>query len=216
MSPRVSAERRDKYLKDRRDQIIDAAIEVFGSKGLDAATVDEIAQAAGISKGTIYLYFKSKDEIFDAILAERSAIPQFVDLMDATKTSMKSADFPLQAFLEQVGNKFLDTMDDYYPVFRMVLADAHRYPAQAEHIYNNLVLKANKMLAEFLIAQVKAGRIRKLDSPLITARCLIGMLIIYVLSQEMFGGNKFMPIKHDDWVKEAVRIFLEGVQLIHK
>jgi len=213
MSPRVSAERRDKYLKDRRDQIIDAAIEVFGSKGLDIATVDQIAHTAGISKGTIYLYFKSKDEIFDAILAERSAIPQFTDWVDATKISMESADFSLRSFLEQVGNKFLDTMDSYYPVFRMVLADAHRYPVQAEHVYNNLILKANKMLAEFLSVQSKAGRIRKLNSPLITARCLVGMLIIYVLSQEMLGGNKFLPIERKDWVKETVRIFLEGVQI---
>jgi AcrR family transcriptional regulator len=212
MSPRVSAERRDKYFKDRRDQIIDAAIEVFGSKGLDTATVDQIAEAAGISKGTIYLYFKSKDEIFDVILTERSAIPQFIDWMNAAKISTESVDYSLQSFFEQIGNKFLNSMDSYFPVLRIVLADAYRYPLQAEHVYNNLILKANKMLAEFLSVQSKAGRIRKLESPLITARCFIGMLIIYVLSQEMLGGNKFLPIERNEWVRETVRIFLKGVQ----
>lgn len=210
MSPRVSAEHRDKYLRDRRNQIIDVAIELFASKGLDVTTVDEIAQAAGISKGTIYLYFKSKDDIFDAILAERSAMPQFIDLMGDAETST-AAERSLQAFLEQFGNKFLDAMDNYHLVFRMVLVSAHRYPAQAERVYNNLILKANKMLAEFLVAQAKAGRIRRLDSPLVTARCLVGMLLMYVLSQEMLGGKKFTPIQQNDWVKESVRIFLEGV-----
>jgi len=215
MSPRVSKNKRDKYLEDRRNQILDAAIEVFGNKGLDVATVDDIAQAAGISKGTIYLYFKSKDEIFDSILAERSSIPYVADIFSPGKMSPETAELPLQLFLEQVGIQFLSMMEDYHPLFRLILADSHRFPVQAEHVYNNFILKANQMLADYLSTQSKAGRIRNLESPLITARCLIGMLAIYVISQEMLGGKKFMPIEHRAWVKEAVRLFLEGVQVSH-
>lgn len=216
MSPRVSAERREQYLETRRNQIIDAAIEVFGNKGLDVATVDEIAQATGISKGTIYLYFKSKDEIFDAILAERSTLPYMTEVFSSGKMPPEPAELPFQSFLEEMGNKFLNMMDLYQPIFRMVLADAHRFPVQAEHVYNNLILKGNTMLADFLAAQSEAGRIRKLDSPLITARCLIGMLIVFIISQEMLGGKKFMPINRSEWVKEAVRLFMEGVQVSKK
>lgn len=216
MSPRVSAERREQYIAERRSQILDAAIEVFGNKGLDIATVDEIAQAVGISKGTIYLYFKSKDEIFDAILAERSLVPQMADLIESTKVAIESDELPLQLFLERISDKFLREMDNYFPLFRLVLADARRFPVQAEHVYNNLILKANQMFAELLSVQVEAGKIKTLDSPMITARCFIGMLIIYVLSQEMLGGKKFLPIKRDEWVKEAVRLFMEGVQITDK
>ena len=213
MSPRVSAERREQYLETRRNQIIDAAIEVFGHKGLDVATVDEIAQAAGISKGTIYLYFKSKDEIFDAILAERSLMPQMVDLIESPKISMESDEFTLEIFLEKMGEGFLSAMENISPLFRLVIADAYKFPVQAEHVYNNLILKFNQAFAELLTAQVEAGKIKPLDSPLITARCFIGMLIIYVLSQEMMGGKKFTTIKRDEWIKETVRIFLKGIQV---
>ena len=216
MSPRVSAERREQYLETRRNQIIDAAIEVFGHKGLDVATVDEIAQAAGISKGTIYLYFKSKGEIFDAILAERSSLPFMNEVFSPGKMPPELAELSLQSFLEQMGNKFLSMMDLYQPILHMVLADAYRFPVQAEHVYNNLIMKGNKMLADFLAAQSEAGKIRKLDSPLITARCLIGMLIVYIFSQEMLGGKKFVPIEREKWIKEAVRIFMEGVQVTGK
>jgi AcrR family transcriptional regulator len=216
MSPRVSAERREQYLKTRRNQILDAALEVFVDKGLDMATVDEIAQAAGISKGTIYLYFKSKDEIFDTILAERSSIPELIDWIGSTEKLMKSSKFSPQSFLENIGNKYLEAMENYYPLFRMVLANAHRYPAPAEHVYNNLFLRGNKVLAEFLSARVEAGEIKTLDSPLITARCFMGMLIVYVLSQEMLSGKKFTPINRNEWVKETVRLFLEGVQISKK
>jgi AcrR family transcriptional regulator len=213
MSPKISAKRREQYLEEKRNHIIDVAIEIFGSKGLDVATVDEIAQAAGIAKGTIYLYFKSKDEIFDAILAERSLMPQMVDLIESPKISMESDEFTLEIFLEKMGEGFLSAMENISPLFRLVIADAYKFPVQAEHVYNNLILKFNQAFAELLTAQVEAGKIKPLDSPLITARCFIGMLIIYVLSQEMMGGKKFTTIKRDEWIKETVRIFLKGIQV---
>lgn len=58
------------HLDARRRQILDAAAQEFGLKGLDpgAATIDDIAAAAGLSKGSIYSYFKNKDELFEAII----------------------------------------------------------------------------------------------------------------------------------------------------
>ncbi|MDX9974761.1 MAG: helix-turn-helix domain-containing protein, partial [FCB group bacterium] len=52
---------------ERPNQILSAAVEVFAEKGFRAATMDEIAAAAGITKGTIYLYFASKEELFLAM-----------------------------------------------------------------------------------------------------------------------------------------------------
>jgi hypothetical protein len=138
------------------------------------------------------------------------------EVFSAGKMPPELAELPLQEFLEQMGNKFLSMMDLYMPILHMVLADAYRFPVQAEHVYNNLILKGNKLLADFLAAQSEAGRIRKLDSPLITARCLIGMLIVYIFSQEMLGGKKFMPIEREKWIKEAVRLFMEGVEVTDK
>jgi len=56
--------------KMRQDRILDGALNVFKSKGLEGATMDEIANASGFGKGTLYYYFKSKEEVFSAILVE--------------------------------------------------------------------------------------------------------------------------------------------------
>lgn len=149
MSPRISAERREQYLQERRDVILDAAIQVFGEKGFDGASVADIAEAAGLGKGTMYLYFESKEDIFSAILAEQ--------------------------------------------------------------VYREVILKETEMVASFLSAQAKAGRIRPLDDPFLTAQAFMGMLTTYVLTQEMLGGKNFAPIKKEAWVREVVRLFLEGV-----
>ena len=56
--------------KMRQDRILDGALNVFKSNGLEGATMDEIANASGFGKGTLYYYFKSKEEVFSAILVE--------------------------------------------------------------------------------------------------------------------------------------------------
>lgn len=58
------AERREREKEQRRNDILDAAEKVFFAKGVDNATMDEVAEAAELSKGTLYLYFKSKEELY--------------------------------------------------------------------------------------------------------------------------------------------------------
>lgn len=60
-------ERREREKEQRRHAIIDAAEKVFFSKGVDAATMDDVAEKAELSKGTLYLYFKSKEELYFAV-----------------------------------------------------------------------------------------------------------------------------------------------------
>jgi AcrR family transcriptional regulator len=205
MSPRVSAKHRDQHQQERRGSILDAAIEVFDEKGFDRANVEAIARAAGIGKGTVYLYFKSKEDIFAAIVAERTLLPKMTQLMAV-------ADVSLEAGLTQIAENYLQFVSECQSVVRLVLTDSQRFPAHAEQVYTGVILKGNKLLANFLTEQAKAGKIRKLDDPLITARAFIGMLMTYTLTQEMLGGKRFTPIKPKTWVKEVVRLFLDGVR----
>jgi hypothetical protein len=103
-------------------------------------------------------------------------------------------------------------MPDYLPVIHLVLSDGQRSPAYAEQLYQNVILKGNRLLAAYLTAQAKAGRIRPLDNPFLTARAFLGMLMIYIMTQEMLGGKHFTSIKQEAWVREVVRLFLDGVR----
>jgi len=61
-------ERREREKEVRRDAILDAAENIFFSKGVDSSSMDEIASRAELSKGTLYLYFKNKDELYHGII----------------------------------------------------------------------------------------------------------------------------------------------------
>ncbi len=199
----------------KRDAIMDAAIAIFGKTGLDGASVEEIARTAGVAKGTVYLYFKSKDDIFEAVLAERWPGP-FLEALQPDMASVPELyELPLETALQELGMGFLEAIEDNLTVFKLAVSEAYRYPRRAEHLFESTFLKANRMVAAYLEKQANLGVIAPLDAPLITARCLQGMLMTYILSQELLLGKKFTPIEKKVWVREVVRLFVWGVRAPH-
>ncbi|MBN1856898.1 MAG: TetR/AcrR family transcriptional regulator [Dehalococcoidia bacterium] len=196
----------------RREAIMDAALRLFGASGLDATSVEAIARDAGIGKGTIYLYFKSKDEILDAILAERWPGPYLEHQLPEILCTEAVTDVPLEETLVRVGNMFLGAVESNMVVLRLAMSEVNRFPDRAEHLFEHTFLRANRIIATFLEAQEKAGRLRPLESPLIAARCYQSLLMMYVMSQEMLRGKVFTPIEREDWVRVAVDIFLRGIE----
>lgn len=88
MSPRKPRKKWD--LEKRREEILKAALDVFTEKGYGAATMPEIAKAAGIAAGTLYLYYPSKRELFVAVVKDFIAVVPLVNRL----SQMPSGDFP--------------------------------------------------------------------------------------------------------------------------
>lgn len=204
MSPRVATNQRDQYMQVRREQILDAAVEVFGSKGYAEATVAGIAAAAGIAKGTFYLYFPSKEEIFTAILAERSFLPNLADLM--------VTDQPLGVTLRNIAESYYLFMDTNLSIYRIAVANACFFPTQARQVYREIILKGNQALADFLDRLSKAGVIPTLRDPFLTARIYFGLLSTYILSEEILCGKDIQPVDREAWIREIIQVFLDGVK----
>jgi AcrR family transcriptional regulator len=196
---------------DKRAAIMDAAIEAFGASGVDGSSVEEIARVAGVAKGTIYLYFKSKDDIFEAILTERWPGPLLSRLMPDPAASSEVRSMPVETALTRLGLGFIEAVEQNLLLFRLALTEAYRYPERGEHLYESTFLKANRALARYLEFLVAQGRIAPVASPLITARCLQGMLVTFVLSQDLLNGKKYTPFEKEEWVREVVKLFLHGV-----
>lgn len=106
MSTRPAA-RRAREKRARRDTILEAAARVFGEKGAAQATMDDVAEAAAVSKGTLYLYFKSKDDLFVALTHR-----------------------PLEAVLERFGELVEDPSLDGHALLAKLL-EAHADVVQA-------------------------------------------------------------------------------------
>jgi AcrR family transcriptional regulator len=99
-------EKKEKEKQQRRDQIVDAAEKVIFAKGIDQTTMDEIAEEAGLSKGTLYLYFKNKNELYIAICERGSNIlnQRFTKLFASNHSGIE--------LIRRMGETYLDFVRD--------------------------------------------------------------------------------------------------------
>jgi AcrR family transcriptional regulator len=136
----------------KRRQILDGARKLFLDLGFDAASMGEIARAAGVSKGTLYVYFADKNRLFEAIVEEESLEQGKVafnldPVRDVTTTLM---DFG-QAYIQLLCRPGVGSAT------RTVMAIAERMPEVGRRFYENVIALTIRRLADYLDARVAAG-----------------------------------------------------------
>jgi AcrR family transcriptional regulator len=155
----------------RREAILDAARDVFLEEGFAAASMSTIAARLGGSKATLYNYFKSKEEIFEAYVG-RHCVWQS-EAMFALLTDEEDAREALTA----LGRRLLETtLSDFSLAnYRLIVAEAERSPQIGRIFYETGPLAGARRLAAFLERAAARGHLRLRD-PLLAANQFIGLL----------------------------------------
>ena len=197
MSPRPDVS------NERKVQIINAAEGVFTRKGFDQARMDDIAEETGLSKGTLYLYFKSKDELIIAIL-DKIFQREFQAFKNIDLNSMTAT----EAFM-----LFTDTVMKDVKIILRLMPIAHEFLALA--FRNKLVQNAFKIyLSHYMdvfipIIQrgVNTGEFRQLDVQevaIASGAIIEGTLLLWVYDKSLVD-----PEKH---IRSGMKLLLEGAQ----
>lgn len=133
-----SAGKRREASEQRRQAILDAAIDVFATDGFAAARLDDVAAKAGVAKGTIYLFFKDKEDLFEQILmiAVRPVLGQAQVIASDTSLPFDALLQQLFAFLreEVLGTRRRE-------ILRLIMTEGHRFPRIAETYHREVVSK---------------------------------------------------------------------------
>lgn len=155
---------------DKRERILDAAVRVFARKGFYLTRVSEVAKAAGVADGTIYLYFKSKDDSLVSLFEHR--IERLLTYMDTELPRVASATYKLQRVIElQLG--LLEGERDLAEVVTVILRQSTKlmkeYAAPKFTAYFDAIAR--------VIAEGQAsGELRADISPHLAARAIFGAL----------------------------------------
>jgi len=207
------AERKEREKQQRREEIIDAAEKVFFSKGIDQSTMDDVAQAAELSKGTLYLYFKSKSDLYLAINLRGLAI-----LEDLFKKALIDKDKGLQQ-VEAIGRAYHYFYQEYNNYFNALLY----YELQVFNESNdNTVMQAcdcqgHKSL-EVLIDAIQNGiadrSIQPDIDPLKTATVLWGHVtgILQLISSKGNHLEKDHKMNMDEIVEYSFKMLVSGLK----
>jgi AcrR family transcriptional regulator len=188
----------------KRRQIIEGARTVFMALGYDAASMGEIAKAAGVSKGTLYVYFRDKDELFEAIVAKQCAFhAEGVLSLDAENPDIAGT-------LTRIGIAYAQIMcmPERQSSLRAVIAVADRKPNVGRVFYETGPAVGIAKLAAYFQAQIKAGRLEIEDCEVAAAQ-LMDSCIATILKPVLLNfGSPPTPERIEHVVRIAVKTFM--------
>ncbi len=166
--------------EERPRQIIDAAFQIFSDLGLEGARLDEIARLAGVSKGTIYLYFPSKEELFRAVIEAKviSVIEAAEQDVERRSGDTVSADEELRVYMSRQWDHL--RAPTYLAMYRLVHAELHHFP-DLMRFYGNEVVERSLRLTATIISLGVARQEFVAADPLVTARLVSSMLLTHAL-----------------------------------
>ncbi len=186
--------------EERPAQIVDAARAEFGARGLTGAHLDAIAERAGISKGTIYLYFENKDALFRAVVEE--TVSALESLAAEERTGSVSS--RVRGLAEDVWAYLRSS--DFQAVYRLVLGELHQFPELARFYSERVSGPVSKKLASLLEEGSAAGEFRTLDGKT-TSRMLMALLLTHAAWCERRSLFPRLAGTTDDEIFEEVMDF---------
>ncbi|MES2723205.1 MAG: TetR/AcrR family transcriptional regulator [Pseudomonadota bacterium] len=192
---------------DRPDEIVAAAFEVFAEKGFAAARLDDIAARAGVSKGAIYLYFATKEDIFQAVV-EQGVAPNLHNL--AALAAANPQNFPdlVRAFVQVMAQVASTT--PLGGIIKMVIGEARNFPELARVWHDRLIVPALGALSAAIAAAQARGEIRPGD-PRHYAAGLISPLLVGVIWRETFTPIGAEPFDLPALMEQHVETQLRGM-----
>ncbi|MBW8814151.1 MAG: TetR/AcrR family transcriptional regulator [Caulobacterales bacterium] len=194
---------------DRPAEIVEAALAVFAEKGFAAAKLDDIAARAGVSKGAVYLYFETKEDIFRAVV-DQALAPNIT----AVRAMIAAHPGPLADLLRGVA-AHLGHVIETTPiggVLKMVVGEARNFPEIARVWHDDLVVHALGAMTGAITAAQARGEVKPGD-PRAFALQTVAPVLMAVLWRETFVPVGAEPFDVPALLRQHVETLLTGLLL---
>lgn len=198
--------RRDQQKEAKRLALIDAALAVFSRVGFAAAKMDDVADEAGVSKGTVYLYFESKEKLFEGMVkAKMQPMLNHVDKVMAQSTQTATA--RLRGHMAFFYNKILD--NDRRQIMRLIMSEGPKFPHLAEFYHANILSRGQAVINDILDQGVKTGEFRQMKGHGLMQNVVAGALIAGIWKLVF---DPFQPIDLDAYFETHIDLILNGLR----
>jgi AcrR family transcriptional regulator len=191
----------------KRRQILDGASKVFMDLGFDGASMGEIARSAGVSKGTLYVYFADKNRLFEAIVEE--------EVFDQQKVAFNfDPERDAAISLREFGQAYIGLLcrPRGGSAVRTVMAIAERMPDVGRRFYDNVIAHTIDKLAVYLDARATAGELKMADSNLAASQFMMTCQASLFLPFVFQAASAPSAERTAQVVESATRMFLAAYQ----
>ena len=197
--------------KDARPgELLEAALSLFVEKGFAGTRVDEVAKLAGVSKGTLFLYFSSKEELFKAVVRENISglVPewsaQFDSYEGSTANLLRSS---MRTWWQRLGSTQASG------ITKLMMSEAHNFPELAAFYQHEVIQPGNALVRRVLQRGVDRGEFRPLDMKYGVYLVLAPMLFLCMWKHSLgtcAAGDELVP---EDYLTLQTEILLNGLRL---
>ena len=192
---------------DRPGEIVEAAMAVFAERGFAAAKLDDIARRAGVSKGALYLYFETKEDLFRAVVEQ--AIAPNIQQVRAMIAAHPGPFADLMRIVPERIAVIIETLP-VGGVVKMVIGEAGNFPELARVWHDRLVAHALGAMCDAVAAAQARGEVKPGD-PRAFALQLIAPLLIGVIWRETFVPVGAQPFDLPALARQHVETMLSGM-----
>lgn len=165
----------------RRQRLVEAALDEFSERGFAAARMEDIASRAGLSKGTLYLYFDSKEGLFEELI-DTIAVPN-VERIEELARAAPSATQAIEAFLEVAGQLVRESK--LPRVVKTLIADSGAFPELVSRYRTDVLDRVLAAFAGVLARAHEAGEL-EIEDPDLTARLVLAPVVFSAIWSVVF------------------------------
>ncbi|MPZ69494.1 MAG: TetR family transcriptional regulator [Actinobacteria bacterium] len=188
--------------RDRREDILQASLNLFAEKGFHGTSMRDIAKAADITEGLIYHYFASKRDLFTAIIEEYSFLPLLRTLPDL------AGQLDLRGLLLVLARGFFDVLRQNTQLTRLLLQEVQVFPEEKEAFFADAVGESISELAQILEGRM-SERVRTQVDPQVASRLFFNALLAFFVEQEILGGKHLLPADEKVYIEHLVEMFVK-------
>jgi len=191
----------------RPAEIVTAALEVFVERGFAAARLEEVARRAGVTKGTVYLYFKNKEALFKAVVRE-TIVPVIAKGEAMAQAFTGSARELVERLVREYWRLVGET--ELAGIPKLMMAEAATFPQLTRFYYEEVVTRGHRLMAGVIERGIKSGEFRKVDVPT-AAKLAMSPLMHATVARRAFASCMPEGFDVSKYLDTHIDLYLHGI-----
>jgi len=193
---------------ERPTEILDAALELFGTKGFVSTKIDDIAKQAGVSKGTVYLYYPSKETLFKEMvyvlmLPRIKEVELYISNYQGKQTEL----------LILIINRWWQTIKSsgLTGIPKLIISEADKFPDLTKFYVKEVIHRIHTIVVNVLNNGVKQNEFKKMNTAL-TARVIMSSLVYFSMWETSLKKYDKKDLKVEDMIEQQIKLVLDGIK----
>lgn len=193
----------------RPGEIVDAALRLFVEHGFAATRLEDVARKAGVSKGTVYLYFDSKEALFEAVVRE-VVIPQ----VERSELLARAHQGSQAELLERLVMNWWQSVStgSICGIPKLIIAESANFPQAAQFFVDKVINRVRRIFSQVIEKGIEEGEFRPLDPEYVTRLLMSPMVLLAVWRHSLRPYDQGYPIDEETFLKTHLDLFLNGLR----